>query len=58
MSSRLLADVLMLRCDRVSASMSRGETASFSCRRARIAEESDHSKAGSVTDEEEDCIAA
>lgn len=58
MSSRLLTDVFMLRCDRVSASTSRGETPSFSCSRAGIALEPDHSKAGSVTDEEEDCSAA
>ncbi len=58
MSSKLLADVLMLRCDRVSASTSTGETPSFSCKRAGMADEPDHSTAGSVTDEEEDCSAA
>lgn len=54
MSSRLLTDLSMLRCDRVSASTSRGETPSFSCSRAVMPEEPGHSNAGSVTDERED----
>lgn len=48
----------MLRCDRVSASTSRGETPSFFCSRAAIPEEPGHSNAGSVTDEGEDWSAA
>lgn len=57
MSSRLLADVVRLRWDSVSASTSRGEAPSFSCRREAIAEGPVHSRAGSITDDE-DCITA
>lgn len=60
MSSRLLAAVGRLRCDSVSASTSRGDTPSISCSREGKAEGPVHSRAGIVTDdeEEEDCIAA
>lgn len=53
MSSRLLADVVRLRWDSVSASTRRGEAPSFSCSRETTAEGPAHSRAGSVTDDED-----
>lgn len=58
MSSRLLTDGSMVSWDNASTSTSRGETPSFSCSRAVMAADPDHSSAGNVTAVGEDWSAA